>query len=180
MKNTNLGKTICMILSVLLCVLVLAMFGCCCSPYYTISEPYHYVLNPNPMPSHYTLMDVMWMDTKVVTTYFTDMYSNFNINDYVNTTFRMYNSERVEVELICDNDVMDAIIDRFGEDVTTYANDMTSFRVVVNVATSHIFYSWVFGFCGKVKIKSPAEIKEKFDNHPAELPYCKTLDNYVE
>lgn len=83
MKNTNLGKTICMILSVLLCVLVLAMFGCCCSPYYTISEPYHYVLNPNPMPSHYTLMDVMWMDTKVVTTYFTDMYSNFNINDYV-------------------------------------------------------------------------------------------------
>ena len=90
--------------------------------------------------------------------------SGFNINDYVNTTFRMYNSEWVEVELICDNDVMDAIIDRFGEDVTTYANDMTSFRVVVNVAASHIFYSWVFGFCGKVKIKSPAEIKEKYND----------------
>ena len=90
--------------------------------------------------------------------------SGFNINDYVNTTFRMYNSERIEVELICDNDVMDAIIDRFGEDVTTYANDMTSFRVVVNVAASHIFYSWVFGFCGKVKIKSPAEIKEKYND----------------
>lgn len=83
MKNTNLGKTICMVLSVVLCALILVMFGCCCSPYYTISEPYHYVLNPNPMPDHYTLMDVMWMDTKVITTYFTDMYSNFDINDYV-------------------------------------------------------------------------------------------------
>lgn len=86
----------------------------------------------------------------------------FDINKYVNTTFRMYNSEHTEVELICDNDVMDAIIDRFGEDVVTYANDMKSFRVVANVAISHIFYSWVFGFCGKVKIKGPEEIKQKY------------------
>jgi len=87
---------------------------------------------------------------------------NFDIDEYINTTFRMYNSEHVEVELICDNDLMDAIIDKFGEDVTTYANDMTSFRAVVNVAVSHIFYSWIFGFGGKVKIKSPTEIKEKY------------------
>ena len=31
---------------------------------------------------------------------------------------------------------------------TSYANDMTSFRAVVDVATSHVFYSWVFGFGG--------------------------------
>lgn len=86
----------------------------------------------------------------------------FDINDYINTTFRMYNSEHVEVELICDNDVMDAIIDRFGEDVTTYANDMSSFRVIANVAISHIFYSWVFGFGGKVKIKGPESVKQKY------------------
>ena len=83
MKNTNLGKTICMIMSVLICLLILAMFGCCCSPYYTISEPYHYILNPNPVPSHYSLMDVMWLKTNVITTHFTEMYSNFEINNYV-------------------------------------------------------------------------------------------------
>lgn len=86
----------------------------------------------------------------------------FNINEYINTTFRMYNSEHVEVELVCDNDVMDSIIDRFGEDVTTYANDLNSFRAVVNIAVSHIFYSWVFGFGGKVKIKGPENVKEKY------------------
>ena len=74
----------------------------------------------------------------------------------------MFNSDRAEVELICDNDVMDSIIDRFGKDVTTYANDMTSFRAVVDIAVSNVFYSWVFAFEGKVKIKAPQEIKEKY------------------
>lgn len=86
----------------------------------------------------------------------------FNIDEYINTTFHMFNSQREEVELICDNEVMDSIIDRFGEDVTTYAYNMTAFRVVVNIAVSHVFYSWVFGFGGKVKIKGPDHVKEKY------------------
>ena len=86
----------------------------------------------------------------------------FDIDEFINTTFRMYNSDHVEVELICDNSVMDSIIDRFGEDVTTYANDMTSFRAVVKVAVNHVFFSWIFGFSGKVKIKSPVEVKERY------------------
>lgn len=87
---------------------------------------------------------------------------DFDIDDYINTTFRMFNSEHAEVELICDNEVMDSIIDRFGADVTTYANDMTSFRAVVNVAINHVFYSWVFGFGGKVKIKGPENVCSKY------------------
>ena len=86
----------------------------------------------------------------------------FDINAYINTTFRMFQCKPCEVELICDNSLMDAIIDRFGEDVTTFANDMTSFRAVVNVAPTHIFYSWVFGFGGLVSIRGPIEIKEQY------------------
>ena len=91
---------------------------------------------------------------------------DFDIDDYINTTFRMFNSEHAEVELICDNEVMDSIIDRFGADVTTYANDMTSFRAVVNVAINHVFYSWVFGFGGKVKIKGPEDVRKKYMEMP--------------
>lgn len=86
----------------------------------------------------------------------------FDLNKYLNTTFKMFDSMHEDVELICSNDLMDAIIDRFGEEVTTYANDMESFRVVVNVAVSHVFFSWVFGFRGKVKIKAPEHVKEKY------------------
>ena len=57
---------------------------------------------------------------------------------------------------------MDAIIDRFGEDVDTFEYDTESFRAVVNVAVSHVFYSWVFGFSGKVRIEGSEEVKEKY------------------
>ena len=86
----------------------------------------------------------------------------FDVNEHINTTFRMYNSTHAEVELICDNDVMDSIIDRFGEDVSTCPNDQNSFKAVVNIAVSNVFYSWVFGFGGKVKINSPAQVKERY------------------
>ena len=86
----------------------------------------------------------------------------FNLNTYLNSMFRMYNGQRKEIELICDNDVMDAIIDKFGKDVKVLANDMKSFRVIVNTAVGSVFYSWLFGFGGKVCIKSPEDVKEQY------------------
>ncbi len=87
---------------------------------------------------------------------------SFDINSYLNTMFHMYSGERKEVELVCDNSVMDSIIDRFGEDVKVYANDMDSFRIIVNTTVSHIFFSWVFGFGGKVKIKAPLDVRNGY------------------
>jgi len=87
----------------------------------------------------------------------------FELNEFINTNFRMYNSDHETIELVCDNSVMDAMIDRFGDELQTYANDMETFRAVVNVAVSHVFFSWVFGFGGKVKIKSPDQVKEKYN-----------------
>lgn len=86
----------------------------------------------------------------------------FDVNEHINTTFRMFNSTHAEVELICDNDVMDSIIDRFGEEVSTCPYDQHSFKAVVNIAVSNVFYSWVFGFGGKVRIHSPAQVKAQY------------------
>lgn len=83
MKNAHSGKILTHILTVLMCAVILLMIACCFSPYFTISEPYHFILNPNPMPDHYTLIDVMWTNTKVITTFFSNQYANFDINDYV-------------------------------------------------------------------------------------------------
>lgn len=86
----------------------------------------------------------------------------FDINTYVNTMFRMYNSDRYEVELQVENQLMDAIIDRFGSDVTTYACDQHSFRVVATVSVGTTFYNWVFGFGGRVKIREPEIVREEY------------------
>ena len=39
---------------------------------------------------------------------------------------------------------------------------MKSFRVLVNTSVGSVFYSWIFGFCGKVMIKSPEKVKEEY------------------
>lgn len=87
---------------------------------------------------------------------------DFDVASYVNGMLHMYDSNRVDVELICDNSVMDSIIDKFGIDVKTYAYDMKSFKAEVNVAVNHVFFGWVFGFCGKVQIKSPDSVKGEY------------------
>ena len=57
---------------------------------------------------------------------------------------------------------MDAILDKFGKDVTTYAYDMENFRAEVDVVPSSVFYSWVFSFGGDVIINGPADVKEEY------------------
>jgi len=86
----------------------------------------------------------------------------FDLDAHLNTMMRMYSSEHTKVTLICDNSVMDAIIDRFGEDVETYAYDMENFKAEVDVAVNKLFYTWIVGFEGKVKIKGPEAIRNEY------------------
>ena len=87
---------------------------------------------------------------------------NFDFDKYLQTSFRMYGTDHTTVDLICSNDVMDAILDKFGKEVTTYAYDMEHFRAEVDVAVSNVFFSWIFGFGGAVVINGPTDVKEKY------------------
>ena len=87
---------------------------------------------------------------------------DFDLNIYLNSMFRMYNGDRKQIELVCENNLMDAIIDKFGKDVKVLANDMKSFRAIVTTATGPVFYSWVFGFGGHVAIRAPEDVKEEY------------------
>lgn len=87
---------------------------------------------------------------------------DFDLNVYLNSMFRMYNGVRKQVELICDNDLMDAIIDKFGKDVDVSAYDENSFKVDVTTSVGNVFYSWVFGFGGRVYINSPDDVKGEY------------------
>lgn len=92
----------------------------------------------------------------------TSMPKGFNVNDYINSMLNMFSSERSEVELICSNDTIDAIYDKFGTKVPTKVIDKELFSVRVNVAVNHIFFSWVFGFCGKVRIAGPEDVQKRY------------------
>ena len=87
---------------------------------------------------------------------------DFNIADFTKEVFYMYDGDEVTVDLRCDNSLMKTMVNRFGEDVTTLAYDMTSFRLITEVSASQTFFGWVFGFGGKVQILAPAEVKEQY------------------
>lgn len=87
---------------------------------------------------------------------------DFDLNMYLNSMFRMYNGERKQVELICKDDLMDTVIDKFGKDVNVSAYDENSFKATVTTSVGNVFYSWIFGFGGRVYISSPDDVKGEY------------------
>ncbi len=94
---------------------------------------------------------------------------DFDPAEYVRKVFGMYPDNLCTVELLCDNEVMRSVIDRFGENVQTETVDEQHFRATVEVAPSPPFFSWVFTFSGKIRIVSPAAVLEEMQDMAAWL-----------
>ena len=87
----------------------------------------------------------------------------FDINEYRNTAFRMFgNGKAVEVTLQGEQETMKGFIDQFGKKAKVKAIDKEHFEAVVKVVPSPTFYRWVFGWNGKMKIRSPLDTKEEY------------------
>ena len=86
----------------------------------------------------------------------------FDLDRYLNTMHHMFSSERQRVKLVCDNSVMDAIVDRFGEKVDTFLHGDGTFEANVEVAVNSVLFSWIVGFGGKVKVVGPDEVVEAY------------------
>lgn len=79
----------------------------------------------------------------------------FTMANYAKTCIEMYDGELQEVELLCDNELMKHVIDKFGDGVKVEKVSEKQFKTTVNVATSKTFYAWCFRFAGQMKIISP-------------------------
>ena len=86
----------------------------------------------------------------------------FNVSDYFSQIFSMYDGEEADVVLRCENELMNNIIDRFGEKVQTKIVDDERFDVYAKVSLSQTFYGWVFSFGGKMKITASEQAVEGF------------------
>lgn len=85
--------------------------------------------------------------------------------DYSKRVFRMYDTdEPVTVQLYCHLSVMKYLIDNFGTDFETEGIDDEHFKATVSVCTSTTFYSWVFGFNGKIRIICPDTVCKEYSS----------------
>lgn len=86
----------------------------------------------------------------------------FNIRDYSEKIFWMYDGEEKHVTLRCKHHMMENIIDAFGQDVTPGNITKDTFDVTVDVSVSNTFFSWVLGYSGDMTITGPEKVKEAY------------------
>ena len=90
------------------------------------------------------------------------MPEDFDVAQHLNLRDRMYCGRIERVELLCRNELMGAIVDRFGEDVETRPVDEEHFSLETEMMVDHIFFGWVFGFSGKLRILGPEQVKQEY------------------
>lgn len=87
----------------------------------------------------------------------------YRIERYTQEVTRMFSTEEtVEVALLCDAELMKAVIDHFGSNVRTKPVGENQFRATVRVCPSPTFFRWIFGWGGKLQIESPESVKERY------------------
>ena len=87
---------------------------------------------------------------------------DFDPVDYTVNIFSMYDGETYKVKLLCQNRLMNYIIDRFGENVHTFITDSNHFTATVDISVSQTFFAWIFQFSGGIRIISPPAVKEQY------------------
>ncbi|MGN0713173.1 MAG: helix-turn-helix transcriptional regulator, partial [Anaerovoracaceae bacterium] len=87
-----------------------------------------------------------------------EAFQNFDMALYSRKTFGMYGGNDVQVTLRCENDLADAVIDRFGQDIFLRPADDSCFDVTVKVSVSPVFLTWIMNFGGKIRITEPEDV----------------------
>ena len=130
------------------------------SPYALVWDgDYYYMIgycNNREHMRHFRLDRIYRIPTVLVDEEAVPAPKNFQLAKYLQRVFRMYGGEEtVEVELLCADFIMNAIIDHFGTSVRSREIDDNHFVATVEVSPSPNFYRWVFGWNGAMKIISP-------------------------
>lgn len=89
--------------------------------------------------------------------------ADFSVAEFFAHEFSMFDGKDCRVELLCENPLMNSIIDRFGESVDTKIIDDKHFLATATVDLSSNFYGWVFASAGKMKIVGPQEAVSEFN-----------------
>jgi predicted DNA-binding transcriptional regulator YafY len=90
---------------------------------------------------------------------------DFDVRDYTDKVFRMYDGPEENVTLQCSMEILDQVIDQFGEQIELKNKTKKQFTITVPVSLSTTFYAWVFQYVGKMNIIEPEYVKEEYQGY---------------
>ena len=94
-----------------------------------------------------------------------DKYKRMSISDFTRQTFGMFISgEAKRVTILFDNSLLNAVLERFGNDYSTEYKrvDDKHFSLTTAIVISEVFYGWICGFGKKAVIQEPKEEVDRF------------------
>lgn len=81
----------------------------------------------------------------------------FDVADYSKRLFNMFSGELVDIKLLCKNELLEQILDRFGDDAYARENfdDDETFYLFTKAALSDGLISWIMQFSDSIKVIEP-------------------------
>ena len=86
----------------------------------------------------------------------------YSIGDFAEKAFQLFDSEHAQVELLCEDRMMNTVLDHFGEKIKTHKTDEGHFKFTAEVSVSPTFFAWIFQFGGRIQILGPDAVIEEF------------------
>ena len=83
---------------------------------------------------------------------------SFDSADYASKLFNMFSGEAKPIEIVCENQLLDTMLDRFGENARIQKVDDNHFLIRTNAVVSDGLAAWVLQFGGRVKLRRPNDL----------------------
>lgn len=84
---------------------------------------------------------------------------------YTEQAFKMFGGRQEDVVLEFDRSLIGVVYDKFGEGVKMIPAGDNTCIATVKVRISPVFWGWLFQLAGQMKLISPANLMEEYQNH---------------
>ncbi len=96
--------------------------------------------------------------------------SYFDSADYSGKIFNMFSGDTQTLEMLCDNSMLEEIVDRFGNNaLIRTGDDETRFLVDTKCVVSEGLVSWIMQFGGRIEVLEPASLREQVKTRAEEI-----------
>lgn len=94
---------------------------------------------------------------------------NFDTADYSNKIFNMYTGESGQIELCCENKLVDDILEKFGDDIPLKIYDKDHFIFKADVELSNGLISWIMQYGSDIRVISPKNLVDAIIDKTKEI-----------
>lgn len=85
----------------------------------------------------------------------------FDTADYLRKSFNMYNGEQEMIELRCANNILEAVVDKFGSEIEFSCHDENAFTVRAHVYVSDGLIEWLLQYGDRIVVQSPIRLRQE-------------------